>query len=170
MKITKAAPTRSAHQLRELPRTFGSAARSEYSRKCQTIAVPRQSRGITYFIYIPRAELPPPLIARLIRLAAFQNPEFYAAQAMRRSTHDKPRIVSCAELTSHHIVLTRGCFDAACGLLASLGAVVAKEDRRVVGAPISLSFIGNLRPDQETAVAALSPHDTGVARQSWPFA
>ena len=69
-------------------------------------------------IYIPRHELPPSLIARLIRLAAFQNPEFYAAQAMRRSTHDKARIISCAELTSHHVALPRGCFDAVCDLLA----------------------------------------------------
>jgi hypothetical protein len=61
--------------------------------------------------YIPRLGLPSPLIARLIRLAAFQNPEFYAAQSMRRSTHDKPRIISCAELTRHHIALPRGCFD-----------------------------------------------------------
>jgi hypothetical protein len=50
--------------------------------------------------YIPRHALPPPLIARLIRLAAFQNAEFYAAQAMRHSTYDNPRIISCAELTS----------------------------------------------------------------------
>ena len=120
-------------------------------------------------IYIPRAELPPSLIARLIRLAAFQNPEFYAAQAMRRSTHDKPRIISCAELTSHHIGLPRGCFDAVRALLASLGVDVAIEDRRVAGAPISLSFIGNLRPDQETAVAALSPHDTGVLAATTAF-
>ena len=66
-------------------------------------------------IYIPRHALPPSLIARLIRLAAFQNPEFYAAQAMRRSTHDKPRIISCAELTRHHVALPRGCFDAVLG-------------------------------------------------------
>ena len=105
-------------------------------------------------IYIPRHELPPPLIARLVRLAAFQNPEFYAAQAMRRSTHDKPRIISCAELTSHHIALPRGCFDAACALLASLDvrSVERVDDRRV----------GGLRPDQKDAVEALLPHDAGV--------
>lgn len=120
-------------------------------------------------IYVPRAELPPPLIARLIRLAAFQNPEFYAAQAMRRSTHDKPRIISCAELTSHHIGLPRGCFDAARALLASLGVDAAIDDRRTAGVPISLSFIGNLRSDQETAVAALSPHDTGVLAATTAF-
>ena len=43
-------------------------------------------------LYIPKQDLPPPLINRLIRLAAFQNPEFYAAQAMRLSTFDKSRI------------------------------------------------------------------------------
>jgi superfamily II DNA or RNA helicase len=120
-------------------------------------------------IYIPRHALPPSLIARLIRLAAFQNPEFYAAQAMRRSTHDKPRIISCAELTSHHIALPRGCFDAVCGLLASLGIAVTIEDCRTTGAPIPFAFTGALRPGQEPAIAALLPHDTGVLAATTAF-
>ena len=120
-------------------------------------------------IYIPRHALPPSLIARLIRLAAFQNPEFYAAQAMRRSTHDKPRIISCAELTSHHVALPRGCFDAACGLLASLGIAVTIEDCRTTGAPIPFAFTGALRPSQEPAIAALLPHDTGVLAATTAF-
>jgi hypothetical protein len=37
-------------------------------------------------IYIPKADLTPSLRNRLIRLAAFQNPEFYRAQGMRLST------------------------------------------------------------------------------------
>jgi superfamily II DNA or RNA helicase len=120
-------------------------------------------------IYIPRHALPPPLIARLIRIAAFQNPEFYAAQAMRRSTHDKPRIVSCAELTSHHVALPRGCFDAVCDLLSSVGIAVTVEDRRTAGAPIPFEFTGALRPNQEQAIAALLPHDTGVLAASTAF-
>jgi superfamily II DNA or RNA helicase len=120
-------------------------------------------------IYIPRLALPSPLIARLIRLAAFQNPEFYAAQSMRRSTHDKPRIISCAELTSHHIALPRGCFDAALDLFASLGVSVSIDDQRFAGKPISVSFQGELRPDQEKAIAALSPHDTGVLAATTAF-
>lgn len=36
-------------------------------------------------VYFEKAELPEPLANRLIRLAAFQNPEFYRAQAMRLS-------------------------------------------------------------------------------------
>jgi superfamily II DNA or RNA helicase len=120
-------------------------------------------------IYIPRHALPPSLIARLIRLAAFQNPEFYAAQAMRRSTHDKPRIISCAELTSHHVALPRGCFDAVRDLFASVGIAVTVEDCRTTGAPIPFAFAGVLRPSQEQAVAALLPHDTGVLAASTAF-
>lgn len=37
-------------------------------------------------VYIERGNLPAVLVARLVRLAAFQNPEFYRAQAMRLST------------------------------------------------------------------------------------
>ena len=49
-------------------------------------------------IYIDRSLLPPALVNRIVRLAAFQNPEFYAAQAMRLPTFGKPRIIACAEL------------------------------------------------------------------------
>ena len=56
-------------------------------------------------IYIAKTNLPPGLRNRLVRLAAFQNPEFYRAQAMRLSTYDKPRIISCAEDFPQH---TRG--------------------------------------------------------------
>ena len=61
------------------------------------------------------------LVDRLIRLAAFQNPEFYAAQAMRLPTFDKPRVISCAELFTNHIALPRGCFDAVIDLLTANG-------------------------------------------------
>jgi hypothetical protein len=45
-------------------------------------------------IYIAKEALHPGLRNRLLRVAAFQNPEFYKAQAMRLSTYDKPRIVA----------------------------------------------------------------------------
>jgi superfamily II DNA or RNA helicase len=120
-------------------------------------------------LYIPREALPPGLVARLMRLAAFQNPEFYAAQAMRLATHDKPRIVSCAELTPNHIGLPRGCLDVAADLITSLGITLKIEDRRFQGSPIDVSFNGVLRPGQEDAVAALLPHDIGVLAATTAF-
>ena len=68
-------------------------------------------------IYFEKAQLPPPLANRLIRLAAFQNPEFYKAQAMRMSVWDKPRVIGCAENYPQHIALPRGCLDVAQDLL-----------------------------------------------------
>src|SRR5690606_32031863 len=68
-------------------------------------------------VYFEKAELPQPLANRLIRLAAFQNPEFYRAQAMRLSVWDKPRVIGCAENYPLHIALPRGCLDAAQDLL-----------------------------------------------------
>jgi len=62
-------------------------------------------------IYIDRDALPSAMVNRLIRLAAFQNPEFYAAQGMRLPTYGIPRVISCAELLPHHIGLPRGCRD-----------------------------------------------------------
>lgn len=69
-------------------------------------------------IYFEKAQLPQALANRLIRLAAFQNPEFYKAQAMRLSVWDKPRVIGCAENYPQHIALPRGCLDAAQELLS----------------------------------------------------
>lgn len=120
-------------------------------------------------IYVPRAELPPSLITSLARLAAFQNPEFYAAQTMRRPTYGKPRIISCAELTSEYIALPRGCFDTIRGQLNSLGVSVSIEDHRVGGTPISIEFVGDLRLEQNVALAALAPYDAGVLAATTAF-
>jgi len=71
-------------------------------------------------IYVAKDELSPSLQNRLIRLAAFQNPEFYKAQAMRFSTYGKPRIISCCEDFPEHIGIPRGCQDEVIKLLRSL--------------------------------------------------
>lgn len=113
-------------------------------------------------VYFEKAQLPQPLANRLIRLAAFQNPEFYKAQAMRMSVWDKPRVIGCAENYPQHIALPRGCFDAAYDLLKSNGIRLEVQDERLAGEPIDISFVGALRLDQETAVSAMLRHDAGV--------
>ncbi|MCF8077840.1 MAG: helicase, partial [Desulfobacterales bacterium] len=71
-------------------------------------------------IFIEKKGLPPALKNKLIRLAAFQNPEFYKAQAMRFPTFDKPRIVHCCEDFPKHFGLPRGCLDETIALFHSL--------------------------------------------------
>jgi superfamily II DNA or RNA helicase len=113
-------------------------------------------------IYFEKAQLPQALANRLIRLAAFQNPEFYKAQAMRMSVWDKPRVIGCAENYPQHIALPRGCLDAALSLVRENGIDCDLRDERVGGQPLDVSFVGSLRPDQEAAIAAMLPFDAGV--------
>ncbi len=113
-------------------------------------------------VYFEKSQLTQPLTNRLIRLAAFQNPEFYRAQAMRMSVWDKPRIIGCAENFPHHIGLPRGCLDAVKELLRINGVRCEIQDERVDGTPVDVKLVGTLRPDQEDAVAAMLPHNVGV--------
>lgn len=113
-------------------------------------------------VYFEKTQLPQMLANRLIRLAAFQNPEFYKAQAMRMSVWDKPRVIGCAENFPNHIALPRGCLDAALILLRDNGIRCDLQDERHGGASLDVNFIGTLRLDQEAAVSAMLHHDTGV--------
>jgi len=113
-------------------------------------------------IYFAKDQLPPSLRNRLLRLAAFQNPEFYKAQAMRLPTYDKPRIIGCAEDYPHHIGLPRGCLEDVEKLLSDLDIATAIRDERNVGTPLMIAFHGELRPEQETAARTMLAHDTGV--------
>jgi superfamily II DNA or RNA helicase len=113
-------------------------------------------------VYFEKAQLSQPVANRLIRLAAFQNPEFYKAQAMRMSVWDKPRVIGCAENYPKHIALPRGCLDAALALLRENGIACDLRDERVGGQPLDVSFVGTLRLDQEAAVAAMLSFDAGV--------
>lgn len=113
-------------------------------------------------IYFEKTELPQALANRLIRLAAFQNPEFYRAQAMRMSVWDKPRIIGRAENFPQHIALPRGCLDAVQELMRDNGIGCNLRDERFTGEFIDAKFIGTLRHDQEAAIAAMLRYDTGV--------
>lgn len=122
-------------------------------------------------VYIDRKELPPSLIAQIVRLAAFQNPEFYRAQAMRLPTFGKPRVISCAELYAQHLALPRGCLEEAIDLIKNHGAVADLEDLREIGTefPTNVSFQGELRPPQSAAFDALVAHENGVLAATTAF-
>jgi superfamily II DNA or RNA helicase len=122
-------------------------------------------------IYIDRTGLPAWLVAQIIRLAAFQNPEFYKAQAMRLPTFSKPRIISCAELHQKHIGLPRGCLGELVALLSAHDSEVVIDDHRMVGTPLpdGVTFLGDLEEPQILAAKAFEPHDDGVLAATTAF-
>jgi len=120
-------------------------------------------------IYIPKQELHPGLRNRLLRLAAFQNPEFYKAQAMRLSTYNKPRVIGCAEDLPHHIGLPRGCLDDVRKTLTELGVRMAVRDERRHGSQLEVKFQGELRREQKAAADAMLRHEVGVLAATTAF-
>jgi len=120
-------------------------------------------------IYIAKEEITPPLKNQLIRLAAFQNPEFYKAQAMRLSTFDKPRVIGCCEDFPSHIGMPRGCLDDVIELLQYHKIKPEIIDERFPGNPIDIQFQGILRPEQKDAADAMLSQDTGVLSATTGF-
>ncbi len=120
-------------------------------------------------IFIGKDFLPPALRNRLIRLAAFQNPEFYRAQAMRLPTYDTSRIVACARDYPHHLGLPRGCLEDLRQLLSDLKVTCLIRDERCSGTALDVSFQGELRTDQRVAAETMLAHETGVLSATTAF-
>ena len=124
-------------------------------------------------LYVEKKGLPSAMLNRLLRLAAFQNPEFYKAQAMRLSTFGKPRVIACGEDLADHVALPRGCMADLKALLQAHSIKPEIRDERFAGTGIEAEFRGQLRPAQQEAVSkvirsrrrhSLRPH--GVRKNS----
>ncbi|TDN58858.1 DEAD/DEAH box helicase [Paraburkholderia sp. BL10I2N1] len=120
-------------------------------------------------LYLEKAQLPQSLLNRLIRIAAFQNPEFYRAQARGFSVWDKPRIIGRAENCPRHIALPRGCLDEVMTLLTDNDITCDIRDERCAGESLAVSFAGTLRDDQRAAVDDLLRHDAGILHAPTAF-
>jgi superfamily II DNA or RNA helicase len=117
---------------------------------------------LSHKLIVEKAGLPPALLERIKRLAAFQNPEFYRRQGMRLSTARTPRIISCAEDLPHHILLPRGCRTELEILLEEHDVALKVQDRREEGANMDVSFRGTLTRTQANAAKAMLSHDIGI--------
>ena len=113
-------------------------------------------------LLVDKEGLPPVLINRIKRLATFENPEFHKKQAMRISTALTPRVISCADESSDHVELPRGCLPELEELVGEYGIEVGIEDRRTDGEPVKMEFRGELTSLQQEAAQALLSHAIGV--------
>ena len=120
-------------------------------------------------LYIEKEGVSHKGLNRLKRLAAFRNPEFYKAQAMRFPTWDKPRVISISDETEKHLCLPRGCKDEVEQLLESLNISIAWQDERNCGRLIEVSFNGALRDEQAVALNCLLGFDNGILSANTAF-
>jgi len=120
-------------------------------------------------IYVPKNGLSPGLRNQLIRLAAFPNPEFYKAQAMRLPTHEKPRMISCVADYQDRIGLPRGCLEDVHHLFSDLKIKLTVRDALQSGTPLNTKFLGELRGEQKTAAATMLKTNFGVLSATTAF-
>ena len=120
-------------------------------------------------LYVPTADLSAKAKNRIKRLAAFRNPDFYRAQAMRFPIYDKPRIICTADITDEYIAIPRGCEDALCQLFDETGVCYSIEDKTNSGKVIPVAFHGELREEQQPAADALLSQSTGVLSATTAF-
>ncbi|MDO8720892.1 MAG: DEAD/DEAH box helicase family protein [Syntrophales bacterium] len=133
-------------------------------------AFPQEVRLIkANMVYIEKSGISQRGLNALKRLAAFRNPEFYKAQALRLPTYDKPRIISCSEETQAYLCLPRGCEADVASLLDDAGVKAAWSDHTCPGRRINVAFNGNLRDEQIPAAEEMLKHDTGVLSATTAF-
>ncbi len=160
--------SRSGEEAEEDPWTLPlSGKKSEGLLQCP---LPEKVRLVrSNLLYIEKDGLHPALLNRLVRMAAFQNPEFYKTQAMRLSTFGVPRIIGCAEDFPKYLGLPRGCLDEALDLLAAHGIPAEVADERFGGTMVEMAFRGDLTDDQAQAAEALLVHDMGILAAATGF-
>lgn len=120
-------------------------------------------------LYVKKAGISQGGLNAIKRLAAFKNPEFYRAQAMRLPTYDKPRVISCSEENERYLCLPRGCENDVAKLLDDAGVKTEWLDHTCQGKSINVSFKGNLREEQIPATCEMLEYNTGVLSATTAF-
>jgi superfamily II DNA or RNA helicase len=120
-------------------------------------------------IYLNKHQCSERALTRIKRLAAFKNPEFFKAQAMRFPTSKFPRIICTAWETDDYLCLPRGLEGELVALLEKAGASCTIDDQTEANVPIKVSFIGELREDQDLAAKALLSKKNGVLSATTAF-
>lgn len=120
-------------------------------------------------LYIPTKGLTASALNKIKRLAAFKNPDFYRAQAMRMPIYNKPRVICTADITEDYIGLPRGCENALYELLEQSNTNFYIYDKTSLGKEIPVTFHGELRDEQNEAAEAMLQYNTGILSATTAF-
>lgn len=120
-------------------------------------------------LYVPREGLSSNAQNQIKRLAAFKNPDFYKAQAMRLPIYDKPRVICTADITDSYIGIPRGCEEALCEMLKDKVNAFDIVDKTNYGKSIPVEFNGELREEQEIAANEILKYNIGVLSATTAF-
>ena len=113
-------------------------------------------------IFIDKHNLSNKALSFIRRLGVIHNPEFYDKQAKRLSTYQISRIIELYHEEDNYISLPRGVYDNLIKCLASIKVKYKLIDERVNQSYIDIHFKGELRDNQDLAVAEMLKFNNGV--------
>ncbi len=120
-------------------------------------------------LLIPTETLPIRIVRELVRMAAFPNPDFYERQRMHFSTWKTPRILSLADDMGNFLALPRALSDSVLTWLEAQGITISVDDQKSHGISIGARFLRQLSGEQQLAVQALVPYETGIVEAATGF-
>ncbi|MDD2228102.1 MAG: DEAD/DEAH box helicase family protein [Candidatus Cloacimonetes bacterium] len=124
---------------------------------------------VSNMIFIEKGDLPQKLINRIIRLAAFLNPDYYRTQALRLPLYNKPRIINLSSESLKHIAIPRGCLEDLIKMFEQLSVESCIQDKTEHGLEQSFEFRGNLYDEQQKAGKELLRYSNGILSASTAF-
>lgn len=120
-------------------------------------------------IYIDSTGMTNKTKRQLRRMAAFSNKQYFQNQAMDMPNYDESRFIYLGSDEGKYIVLPRGIREKILKAFDKAGIKYEIEDKRSEGRKLNISFKGELRDSQVTAVDKMLENDTGILHAATAF-
>lgn len=120
-------------------------------------------------IYIDSSGMTNKMKRQLRRMATFSNKQYFQNQAMDIPNYDASRFIYLGRDAGKYIVLPRGLREKILKKLDDARVRYEVEDKRTVGRKLNISFKGDLRDSQISAVETMLKNETGILHASTAF-
>ena len=120
-------------------------------------------------LFIPKDSLSVKAANRIRRLAVIKNPEFGKNQRMRLPVNKIPRTISSVYENGEYIGIPRGLLPDLKELLDSACVQYLMTDKRNSGNKIKVTFLGQLKDEQQSAADSLLAQENGVLHGATAF-
>ncbi|MBD5549270.1 MAG: DEAD/DEAH box helicase family protein [Lachnospiraceae bacterium] len=120
-------------------------------------------------VYVNTENLQPRIQNQIRRMAAFSNPVFYKNQAMGLSNFENYRYIYLGSDEGEYIKVPRGILENITDECENADIEYEIEDKRSIGHPIHVEFIGELKESQIPAVERLLQNDNGILNAATAF-
>lgn len=120
-------------------------------------------------IYIDKTNLKPRIQNQIRRLAAVSNPSYFKNQAMGLSNFNQSRYIYMGYDDSDYICIPRGLKENLEQMADDAEINMSIQDERCSGRKINVTFSGQLREEQDRAVASVADEDMGIISAATAF-